>query len=56
MITEEMFNEAIIKELRCILKQSAKGSSHAWFAVGDYKKRANMAMDVKLQRRKQKAA
>lgn len=40
--TEEPLTEAIIKELHRILKQSTKDSALAWFAVGDYKKRANV--------------
>lgn len=40
---EEPLTENIIKELHRILKQSTKGSALAWFAVGDYKKRANVA-------------
>ena len=39
---EEPLTEAIIKELHHILKQSTKASSLSWFAVGDYKKRANV--------------
>lgn len=39
---EEPLTEEIIKELHRILKQSTKDSTLAWFAVGDYKKRANM--------------
>ena len=41
-MAEEPLTEDIIKEMHRILKQSTKGSSLAWFAVGDYKKRANM--------------
>ena len=41
-MAEEQLTEEIIKELHRILKQSTKDSSLAWFAVGDYKKRANM--------------
>ncbi len=41
-MAEEPLTENIIKELHRILKQSTKDSSLAWFAVGDYKKRANM--------------
>ncbi len=41
-MAEEPLTEDIIKELHRILKQSTKDSSLAWFAVGDYKKRANM--------------
>lgn len=39
---EDPLTEDIIKELHRILKQSTRDSSLAWFAVGDYKKRANM--------------
>ncbi len=39
---EEPLTENIIKELHRILKQSTKDSTLAWFAVGDYKKKANM--------------
>lgn len=41
-MAEESLTEDIIKELRRILKQSTKDSMLEWFAVGDYKKRANM--------------
>lgn len=39
---EEPLTEEIIKELHRILKQSTKDSTLVWFAVGDYKKRANV--------------
>lgn len=39
---EEPLAEDIIKELHRILKQSTKDSTLLWFAVGDYKKRANV--------------
>ncbi len=39
---EEPLTEDIIKELHRILKQSTKDSTLAWFAVGGYKKRANV--------------
>ena len=39
---EEPLTEEHIKELHRILKQSTKDSNLAWFAVGDYKKRANV--------------
>lgn len=39
---EEPMSEAIIKELHRILKQSTRDSTLAWFAIGDYKKRANV--------------
>ena len=38
---EDPLTEEIIKELHRILKQSTKDSTLDWFAVGDYKKRAN---------------
>ena len=41
-MAEKPLTEDIIKELHRILKQGTKDSSLAWFAVGDYKKRANM--------------
>ena len=41
-MAEEQLTEDIIKELHRILKQSTKDSTLAWFAVGDYKKRAYM--------------
>lgn len=39
---EEILTEDIIKKLHYILKQYTKDSTLSWFAVGDYKKRANM--------------
>lgn len=39
---EEKLGESSIKELHRILKQNTKDSTLPWFAVGDYKKRANM--------------
>ena len=39
---EDALTEDIIKELHRILKQSTMDSALAWFAVGDYKKRANV--------------
>ena len=41
-IAEEPLTEGIIKELHHILKQSTKDAALPWFAVGEYKKRANM--------------
>lgn len=40
-IAEEPLREECIKELHRILKQGTKDSALSWFAVGDYKKRAN---------------
>ena len=39
---EEILTEDIIKKLHYILKQYTKDSTLSWFAVGEYKKRANM--------------
>ena len=39
---EEELSEEIIKHLHYILKHDTKDSTLSWFAVGDYKKRANM--------------
>lgn len=39
---EETLTEEIIKELHRILKSDTKDSRLSWFAVGDYKKRANV--------------
>lgn len=39
---EEKLSEDIVKRLHLILKQSTKDASLSWFAVGDYKKRANV--------------
>jgi len=41
-VAEEPLTEDIIKELHRCLKQSTKDASLSWFAVGDYKKRANV--------------
>ena len=41
-VAEEPLTENIIKELHRILKQSTKDATLEWFAVGDYKKRANV--------------
>ena len=38
----ESLDESLIKELHRIIKQGTKDSTLPWFAVGDYKKRANM--------------
>ena len=39
---EDPLTKEIFKELHRILKQSTTDSMLAWFAVGDYKKRANV--------------
>lgn len=41
-VAEEKLTEDIIKHLHLLLKQSTKDSDLSWFAVGDYKKRANV--------------
>ena len=39
---EEPLTEDIVKELHCTLKQGTKNAALSWFAIGDYKKRANV--------------
>ena len=41
-VAEEELTEEIIKELHRILKQGTADAALSWFAVGDYKKRANV--------------
>ena len=41
-VAEEELTEDIIKHLHFLLKHDTKDSQLPWFAVGDYKKRANM--------------
>ena len=41
-IAEDALTEEMIKHLHYILKHDTKGSTLAWFAVGDYKRRANV--------------
>lgn len=41
-VAEQELSEDIINELHYILKHDTKDSMLSWFAVGDYKKRANM--------------
>lgn len=41
-IAEDELTEDIIKHLHYILKHDTKDSTVSWFAVGDYKKRANV--------------
>lgn len=41
-IAEDELTEDIIKQLHYILKHDTKDSTLGWFAVGDYKKRANV--------------
>jgi Fic family protein len=41
-VAEEELSEDIIKRLHYILKHDTKDAELSWFAVGDYKRRANM--------------
>lgn len=41
-VAEEELTEDIIKKLHYIIKHDTKDSTLSWFAVGDYKKRANV--------------
>ena len=41
-VAEDDLTEEIVKELHRILKQGTADASLSWFAVGDYKKRANV--------------
>ena len=41
-IAEESLTEDIIKKLHYIIKHDTKDSTLSWFAIGDYKKRANV--------------
>ena len=41
-IAEDTLTEEMIKHLHYILKHDTKNSTLAWFAVGDYKRRANV--------------
>lgn len=41
-VAEERLTEDIIKKIHYIIKHDTKDSTLSWFAVGDYKKRANV--------------
>ena len=41
-VAEEKLTEEIVKELHFILKHDTKDAALSWFAVGDYKRRANV--------------
>jgi len=47
---EERLSEDFIKELHFIIKHDTKDASFPWFAVGDYKKRANVVGGRKTAR------
>ncbi len=53
---EDSLTGDIIKELHRILKQNTKDSTLAWFAVGDYKKRANVVGGKETTKPKEVAA
>ncbi len=53
---EDPLTGDIIKELHRILKQNTKDSTLAWFAVGDYKKRANVIGGKETTKPKEVAA
>ena len=53
---EEPLTEEIIKELHHILKQGTKDSTLSWFAVGEYKKRANTVGDMATAKPKEVSA
>ncbi len=53
---EDPLTGDIIKELHRILKQNTKDSTLAWFAVGDYKKRANIVGGKETTKPKEVAA
>ena len=48
-IAEEKLTEEIIKKLHCMLKHDTKAAALPWFAIGDYKKRANVVGGEKPQ-------
>lgn len=41
-IAEEQLSEDIVKKIHYIIKHDTKDSTLSWFAIGDYKKRANV--------------
>ena len=51
-IAEEELSEDIIKKLHYILKHDTKDSTLNWFAVGDYKRRANMVGGIETTKPK----
>lgn len=55
-VADEPLTEEIIKELHYILKHDTKDSTLSWFAVGDYKKRANVVGGQETAKPKEVAA
>ena len=51
-IAEEDLSEDIIKKLHFILKHDTKDSRLSWFAVGDYKRRANVVGGIETTKPK----
>ena len=51
-VAEEELSEDIIKHLHYILKHDTKDSLLSWFAVGDYKKRANVVGGIETTKPK----
>ena len=51
-IAEEELSEDIIKKLHFILKHDTKDSRLSWFAVGDYKRRANVVGGIETTKPK----
>ncbi|MBQ3831198.1 MAG: Fic family protein [Spirochaetales bacterium] len=51
-IAEEELSEDIIKHLHYILKHDTKDSTLSWFAVGDYKRRANVVGGIETTKPK----
>ena len=49
-IADEELSEEIIKELHYIIKHDTKDSKLPWFAVGDYKKRANVVWGMETSK------
>ena len=49
-IAEDELTEDIIKRLHYILKHDTKDSTLSWFAVGDYKKRANVVGGIETSK------
>ena len=51
-VAEEELSEDIIKHLHFILKHDTKDSTLSWFAVGDYKRRANVVGGIETTKPK----
>ncbi len=51
-VAEEELSEEIIKKLHYILKHDTKDSMLSWFAIGDYKRRANVVGGIETTKPK----